>query len=238
METKRFCNQNNKQGGKTMSRPIRLIIADDHILIREGLLALLNGEPDFIVLDQASNGKEALHLIRKHCPDIAILDISLPDYSGLEVAEKITNQMPHVKSLILTMHEEETFFYEALQAGVAGYVLKSAKGDELLTAIRAIYQDGTYLPPKLISILVQEYLRLQPKPTIDDKLTPREYDVLLLIAQGFSNKDVGKKLTLSLNTIKTHRSNIYQKLNLSDRASLIAYAQRKGLLIMQSATMI
>ena len=219
-----------------MSHVIKVIIADDHILIRQGLLAVLSGESDLVVLGEARNGREALHIIRKHRPDIALLDISLPDCSGLDVAEQVANQMPEVKTLILTMHEEEAFFYEALRAGVSGYVFKSSKGDEILTAIRSIYKNGTYLPPKLIKTLVQEYLRLQPKIALDETLTPREQDVLMLVAQGFSNKEAGKKLTVSPNTIKTHRANIYQKLNLSDRASLVAYAQRKGLLSIQPAT--
>ncbi len=211
-------------------RVIRLIIADDHGVVREGLAALLSGEPDIDVVGLAANGEEAVALVRLHRPDIALLDITMPDMNGLEATRHITTYYPDVRVLILTIHEEETFFFEALRSGASGYVLKGAGSDELLTAIRAVYEGGVYLPPMLARSLAQEYIRLHPSPPADDPLTPREREILALIAQGFTNQEIAQKLHLSLNTVKTHRRHIYEKLNLHSRAALIEYALRRGLL--------
>jgi two-component system response regulator NreC len=210
--------------------PIRLIIADDHIVVREGLVALLEDEPDLKVVGQAGSGREAVRLAHQHRPDIALLDISMPDGNGLEAARRIGGELPEVKILILTIHEEEAFFFEALRAGASGYVLKGAGSEELLSAIRAVHEGGVYLLPKLAGSLVQDYLKHHPSMPADDPLTPRELEVLALIAQGFSNREIAEQLTLSLNTVKTHRFHIYQKLDLRDRAGLIQYALRQGLL--------
>ena len=213
-----------------MNRSIRLLIADDHILFRDGLTALLHDESDFEVLDQAGTGEEALNLIRQLQPDVVLLDISMPILSGLEVACQINAELSAIKILMLTIHEEESFFFEALRAGASGYVLKGARSEELMNAIRIVHAGETYLPPSLASNLVQDFLSRQVRPTADDSLTSREYDVLALIAKGLTNRQIANKLSLSLSTIKTHRAHIYQKLNLNDRASLVAYARRHGLL--------
>lgn len=213
-----------------MNHSIRLLIADDHILFRDGLTALLLDEPDFEVLDQAGTGEEALSLTRQHQPDVVLLDISMPILSGLEVACQINAELSAIKILMLTIHEEENFFFEALRAGANGYVLKGARSDELMNAIRIVHAGKTYLPPSLAGSLVQDFLSRQASPPADDSLTSREYDVLALIAKGLTNRQIADKLSLSLSTIKTHRAHIYQKLNLNDRASLVAYARRYGLL--------
>lgn len=212
------------------SNLIRLIIADDHAIVREGLVALLSDEPDLRVVGQAGTGRAAIQLVRQQLPDIALLDITMPDGNGLETARRIVSELPAIKVLILTIHEEEAFFFEALRAGAAGYVLKGAGSDELLTAIRAVAEGGVYLLPKLAGKLVQEYLDQHPPPLTDDPLTAREREVLTLIAQGLSNGEIAATLTLSINTVKTHRLHIYQKLDLHDRAGLIAYALRAGFL--------
>jgi two-component system response regulator NreC len=212
------------------SIPTRLIIADDHAIVREGLVSLLEGEADLTVVGQAGTGKEALSLARQHRPDLALLDITMPDMNGLEATRQIKQEQPDVEVLILTMHEEEAFFFEALRAGAAGYVLKGAHGDELLTAIRAVRQGGIHLSPNLAGELVRDYLDHQPDPSSDNPLTPREQEVLTLIAKGYSNSEIAELLTLSVNTIKTHRSRIYDKLDLHDRAALVSYAIRRGLL--------
>lgn len=209
---------------------IRLIVADDHTLVREGLLGLLADEPDLCVVGQAGSGREALTLIRQQRPNVALLDISMPDLSGLEVTAQIMAELPGVNVLILTMHEEEAFFFESLRVGAAGYVLKGARSDELLGAIRAVYQGGVYLPPKLAGSLVRDYLSRPLKRLDDDPLTPKEREILMLIAQGMSNRVIAHHLTLSINTIKTHRNHIYQKLNLTERSDLVSYALRRGLL--------
>ncbi|MFQ5854472.1 MAG: response regulator [Anaerolineae bacterium] len=209
---------------------IRLIIADDHVVVREGLVALLEDEPDLTVVGQAGTGREAVALAHQHRPDIALLDIAMPDMTGLEATRQIAAELPGVTTLILTMHEEEAFFFEALRAGAAGYVLKGAGSEELLSAIRAVQAGGVYLPPELAGGLVRDYLEHQPQPPLDDPLTLREREVLALIAQGLTNRDIAERLTLSINTVKTHRLHIYRKLDLHDRAGLVDYALRRGLL--------
>lgn len=209
---------------------IQLIIADDHTIVREGLVSLLEDEPDLKVVGQAGTGREAVALARRHRPDIALLDITMPDMTGLEATRAITAELPEVKVLILTMHEEEAFFFEALRAGAAGYVLKGAGSDELLSAIRAVHEGGVHLPAKLAGSLVRDYLERHPEPAADSPLTPREREILALIAQGLTNREIAERLTLSVNTVKTHRLHIYQKLDLHNRAALIQYAIRHGLL--------
>ena len=209
---------------------IRLIVADDHVVMREGLAGLLEDEPDIIVVGQASNGHEALDLIRQQHPDIALLDITMPDMSGLEVASQSAAYLPKVKILFLTMHEEDAFFFAALRVGAAGYVLKGAPSKELLNAIREVYNGGVYLTPKLAGALVHDYLVGHPIAPVSDQLTIREREIVTLIGQGLSNQDIAERLTLTVNTVKTHRKRIYEKLNLNSRSSLLEYARRQGLL--------
>jgi two-component system response regulator NreC len=214
-----------------------LIIADDHVVVREGLAALLAEEPDLSVVGQAGTGREALALVRQCRPDMVLMDITMADMSGLEATSQCRSELPQVKIIILTMHEEEVFFFEALQAGASGYVLKGAPSEELLNAIRAVHQGGVYLPPKLAGHLVRDYLNHCPQPAPPDgPLTPRENEILALIAQGLTNSDIAERLTLSLNTVKTHRFHIYRKLELNDRASLVSYALHRGLLHLSPAT--
>lgn len=210
--------------------PTRLIIADDHAIVRQGLVSLLQGEEEIRVLDQAGTGREALALVRKHRPDLALLDVTMPDMNGLEAARQIKEELPDVEILILTMHDEEAFFFEALQAGASGYVLKGAHSDELLHAIRVIREGGVHISPDMAGELVRDYMERHPDPAVGDLLTPREREVLTLIAKGFTNSEIAEKLNLSINTIKTHRSNIYDKLDIHDRAALVDYALRRGLL--------
>ncbi|MBW7881299.1 MAG: response regulator transcription factor [Caldilineaceae bacterium] len=209
---------------------IRLIIADDHVVVREGLVALLEDEPDLRVVGQAGTGREAVALARQHRPDIALLDITMPDENGLEAARRIVAELPQVKVLILTMHEEEAFFFAALRAGAAGYVLKGAGSDELLSALRAVHEGGVYLLPKLAGSLVQDYLNRHPQPSTTEPLTPREQEIVTLISQGLTNREIAERLTVTINTVKTHRQHIYQKLDLRNRAGLIDYALRRGFL--------
>jgi len=218
------------KGGSGATGRIRLIVADDHTLVREGLVALLEDEVDFQVVGQAGSGLEALQLARRLRPDVALLDISMPNITGLETAARFSQELPAVRVMILTMHEEEAFFFEALRVGAAGYVLKGAGREELLNAIRAVYERGVYLSPKLAGAMVRDYVFYHPPVSEEDTLTRREKEVLTLIAQGLTNSMIAKRLSLSHNTVKTHRMRIYQKLGLDDRAGLVAYAIRVGLL--------
>ncbi len=210
--------------------PIRLIIADDHLLVREGLVSLLNDEPDIQVIGHVGNGEDAIQSVAQLQPDLLLLDITMPGLTGLEAMDEILRLAPQVKIIVLTMHEEEAFFFEALRLGAAGYLLKGASKEELLFAIRIVHRQGIYLSPRLVGLIVSDYLANNPEPDGDDPLSPREREVMMLIAQGMTNSMIAKRLSLSLNTVKTHRMRIYQKLNLTDRASLVAYAVQKGLL--------
>lgn len=211
---------------------LRLVVADDHPIVLEGLVALLEHEPDMQVVGQATDGRRALEQVRRAAPDVALLDITMPEMSGLEITRQLRQDMPDVRILILTMHDEEAFFFEALQAGASGYVLKGAGRDELLSAISLVASGGVYIPPQLAKGLVREALRhsaLSESET-SDPLTEREQDVLRLIAQGLTNKEIADRLILSLNTVKTHRLRLYQKLGLHTRAELVAFARRRGIL--------
>lgn len=218
--------------GSDMPAPpvIRLIIADDHAIVRQGLASLLDDQPDIQIVGQAGTGSEALSMARRRHPDLALLDVTMPDMNGFEATRRIKEELPEVEILVLTMHEEEAFFFEALQAGASGYVLKGAHIDELLHAIRVIQKGGVHISPDLAGELVRDYLHRNPTPADDGLLTPREQEVLTLIAQGFTNGEIAEYLTLSVNTVKSHRSNIYDKLDIHDRASVVDYALRRGLL--------
>lgn len=213
-----------------MSQPISIVIADDHALIREGLAALLSEEQGFKVVGQAGNGTDAVGLVRRHGPDIAILDITMPDMDGLEATGHIKNEHPGTTVIVLTMHEEEAFFFEALRAGAAGYILKGAGSEEFLNAIRVAHEGGIYLQPALTRVLVEDFLEGQPDTLVDNPLTPRETEVLELIAEGLTNPMIAERLSISVHTVKSHRAQIYEKLDVHNRAKLIAYAQRHGLL--------
>jgi DNA-binding NarL/FixJ family response regulator len=209
---------------------IRIVVAEDHTMVREGLVSLLEEVPDFVVVGQAGDGDEALAQIRLLRPHIALLDITMPRKNGLEVAAMISREFPDVRVLMMTMHEEEAFFFEALHAGASGYILKGAGSEGLFNAIRAVHRNGVYLPPELAGSIVRDYIRQNPKPAEDDPLTPREREILTLIAQGLTNSMISRRLVISMNTVKTHRLRIYQKLNLDDKAALVAYAIQRGLL--------
>jgi two-component system response regulator NreC len=213
-------------------REVRIVVADDHVIVLEGLLALFDAEPGMRVVGRAMSGPEALSEVKRAAPDIALLDITMPGMTGLDVTRALQREMPDVKVLILTMHDEEAFFFEALQAGASGYVLKGAGRDELLSAIGVVAGGGIHIPPQLAKGLVREALRQAPSvdEPFTEPLTEREQDVLRLVAEGLTNKEIADRLVLSLNTVKTHRLRVYQKLRLHTRAELVAFARRKGIL--------
>ncbi len=213
-----------------MSKVTRIVILEDHAIVREGLVLLLEEEPDLQVVGQAGSGREALALIDDLTPDIALLDISMPGMDGLEVARLAAANHPEVRVLFLTMHDEEAFFFEALRVGAVGYVLKGSGSEELLTAIHAALRGSVHLPARLTAALVKDALASEHKDASGPALTPREREVAQLIAKGYTNSQIAERLTLSLNTVKTHRLHIYQKLELHDRAGLVRYALRHGLL--------
>lgn len=209
---------------------IRVLIADDHTIVREGVRLLLDAQPDIAVVGEAADGNQALSLARSLSPDIVLLDIGMPLMNGLEATRALKAELPKINILILTMHEGEDYFFRILSAGASGYVLKGAGSSELLNAIRAVYQGGVYLYPTMAKKLMSDYIKNRQAGAETDPLTPRERQVLKLIAEGKTNREIAEDLVLSLNTVQTHRLHLMEKLNLHNRSELIKYALRRGLI--------
>jgi two-component system response regulator NreC len=209
---------------------IRILIADDHTILRDGIRAVLQAEPDICVVGEADNGRAAVKLTSQLIPDVVLMDIAMPILNGLEATWQIRHHNPQVKILILTMHENEDYIRQALANGAMGYLLKDASSTELITAIRAVHRGEAVLSPPVTRLVVENYLRwgdLQ-KDSSSDGLSPREREILQLIAEGYTNKQISEILSISIKTVQTHRMNLMAKLGLHDRAELIKYAiQRK-----------
>jgi two-component system response regulator NreC len=214
-------------------RPIRILIADDHAIIRGGLRALLAHEPGFEIVAEATDGRQAVELAERELPNVAILDISMPILNGLEAARQISNKLQDIQLIMLTVHADECYLLNALRAGARGYVLKSSSEFEVVEAVRAVTQGKAYFSPKVSRLLADEYMRyLEAKQVEDsyDLLTSRERQIVQLLAEGQSNKDIANILDLSATTVICHRQHIFQKLNLHSLAELILYAIRKGVI--------
>ena len=212
---------------------IRIILADDHTLVRAGIKALLEKQPDIEVVAETSNGKEALRQIELLQPDIVLMDIAMPGMNGLEATAMITKNYPQVKVLALTMHDEEEYFYEVIRAGAMGYVLKDAAPTELVSGIRAVAEGKAFLTPRVTRILVNDYLkRIESGEKVPDYdgLTEREREVLKLIASGNTNQEIANLLHISVNTVQVHRTHVMEKLNLHNRTELVKYALRRGII--------
>ncbi len=210
---------------------IRVVLADDHAIVREGVRLLLDAQPDMEVVGEAADGEQALALARELKPDIVLMDIGMPGMNGLEATRALKAAQPQTSILVLTMHEGEDYFFRILAAGASGYLLKGAGSAELLSALRAVYQGGVYLYPTMAKKLMSDYLKNQEGgAAANDPLTPRERQVLKLIAEGKSNREIAEELVLSSNTVQTHRLHIMEKLNLHKRSELIKYALRRGLI--------
>jgi len=215
-----------------MSR-IRILLADDHALVRSGIVKLLEGDEDFLIVGEASDGEEAIEKTRKLHPDIVIIDIAMPKLSGIEAAKIIQKKYPSTKILVLTMHENEEYVYQIFKSGASGYVLKNAKGDELSTAIRAVANGERYFSSGVSDVMIRGYLRRvqgrdAPVPGDDVPLTKREKEILKYIAQGMNNLHIGDRLFISPRTVETHRTNIMQKLDIHDAPNLVRYAIEHG----------
>jgi two-component system response regulator NreC len=212
---------------------IKLLLADDHAVVRSGLRMLLEVQPDIDIVGEAESGTEAVEKTRSLKPDIVLMDIQMPGLNGIEATKQIKILAPDTAVLALTMYEDDQYFFEMLHAGASGYVPKKAAPDELLTAIRAVGKGEVYLYPSLASRLVQDYLKRADsgdQPLVYDDLTPREREVLTLIAEGLSNAEIAEKLVISVKTVDRHRENIMRKLNLHSRIDLVKYALRIGLI--------
>jgi len=212
---------------------IRLLLVDDHAVVRTGLRMLLEGESDIEIVGEAENATEALNQISLLEPVVVLMDIGLPDMSGIDATRRIKELAPDTAVVALTIHEDEEYFFKMLDAGASGYVPKRAAPEELLTAIRVTARGEVYLFPSLAKLLVSDYLTQtnQPKKQATlDGLTPREYEVLTLLADGASNVEIAEQLSISPKTVARHRENIMGKLNLHSRAELVKYAIRKGII--------
>lgn len=209
----------------------RILIADDHAIVRTGLRALLKGEAGLELVGEASSGEEALQLAESLHPDILVLDLSMPVLDGIQVTKKIKEILPGVRVLILTVHEDEALLREAIRVGAAGYILKGAAEDELIAAIHTVQMGEIYVHPKMVrNILVEPPKPNAPTPRPDELLTPRELDVLSRIVQGYTNRQMAEELTLSIRTVEGYRANLTEKLGLHNRADLVRYARQHGLL--------
>ena len=212
---------------------IRILVADDHTVIRRGIVGLLNAQPDMEVVAEAGTGREAVAQAIAVRPDVALLDVAMPDLNGLGATRAIKEQLPAAAVLILTMHDREDYLFQALRAGASGYVLKGADTEDLLTAVRSVARGGVYLYPPVAKGLVSDYLRRvksgEDVKSSYDGLTDREREILQLIAEGKTAANIAGDLHISAHTVQSHRDNIMTKLDLHDRAALIRYAIRRGL---------
>src|SRR5437667_5004337 len=212
---------------------IRILLADDHTILRAGLKMMLNAQPDMEVVGEAQDGRQAIEETQKLQPDIVLMDITMPDLTGIEATRQIKRLFPDVKVLMLTMHEHDEYVFQALQAGASGYMLKEAADTELTTALHVIKSGQFYLSPTAQSVVVGDYLqkvRTGEERDSYSSLTEREREILKLVAEGFTNNQIAERLVISPKTVDTHRTHIMDKLNMHSRAELIKYAMRRGLL--------
>ena len=212
---------------------IRVLIADDHTIFRAGVRLLLEAKPDIEVVGEALNGDEAIALAETLKPNVILMDIAMPGTNGLEATRLIKARFPAIQVLVLTMHRSEEYFFEILKTGASGYILKAAETNDLITAIRAVFRGEVFLYPTMAKQLLSEYLKRLGEGEKSDQptLTPREKEVLRLLAEGYSNGEIAKRLVVSLSTVHSHHTNIMRKLNLSSRHELVLYARQNGLVL-------
>ena len=214
-------------------KKLRILLADDHIVMRSGLRALLDRQPNLEVVGESENGRETIALAASLKPDVVVMDVGMPILNGIEATQTIVTQCPTIAVVILSMHADESYVMRALKAGARGYLLKDSAAADLIGAIQAISQGKSFFSPKVSRILAEDYVRvLKQKGAVDtyDLLTSREREILQLLAEGKANKEVATSLNISPYTVETHRSHILQKLNLHNSAELVLYAVRKGII--------
>lgn len=212
---------------------IRVLLADDHAIVREGIKRILAEEPDIEVVGEAGDGLQAVEMAKKLKPDVAILDITMPALNGIEATRQIRSSLPNTHTLTLTMHEDDTYVFQLLKAGAAGYVLKRAAATDLVQAVRAAQRGEAFLYPSVAKAVVADYLKRLNEgegKEMYDGLTEREKEILTLVADGATNQEIARKLFISIKTVQTHRAHIMEKLDLHDRTKLVRYAIRKGLI--------
>jgi len=210
---------------------IKILIADDHKILRQGIRSLLAPHSDFEVIGETADGPETLKETFKLKPDVVLMDIGMPNLNGFEATRQIKKKLPEVKVLFLTMYQDDEYVLQALQSGASGYVLKDVAVEELVTAIRAVNNEQYYLSPSISRTVIDAYLRKTEKGEKEpsELLTAREREIVQLIAEGHTNKEIGAKLYISVKTVDAHRSHIMEKLDIHDVAQLVKYAIRKGI---------
>ncbi len=212
---------------------IKVLLADDHTIVRKGIRSLLDHEPNIEVVGEAEDGQEAVKQVESLNPDVVLMDITMPRLTGLEATRQIKKLFPNVKVLVLTMYTNEEYVLQLLRAGAAGYLIKQSAPAELLSAIQAVYRGDTFLSPAISKVIVQEYLRHTGGALQDDSydtLTVREREILQLIAEGHTNREIADNLDISVKTVGVHRVNLMEKLDIHNTTELIKYAIRKGII--------
>jgi two-component system response regulator NreC len=214
-----------------MSDKIRLLLVDDHEIVRAGLRMLFAAESDMEIVGEAGSGDEAVAAVNTLQPDVVIMDVSMPGISGVEATRRIKQAHPDTVVLALTMHEDEEYFFEMLNAGASGYIPKRAAPDDLVSAIRVVHEGNVFLHASLAKFLMRDVLgQSAAQPLVAAELTPREREVLTYIAEGYTNREIAEALVISVKTVDRHRENIMQKLNLHSRVELVKYAIDRGLI--------
>jgi two-component system, NarL family, response regulator NreC len=209
----------------------RILIADDHAVVRAGLRAVLQTNPELELAGEASGGLEALELVQQIHPDVLVLDLSMPDLDGISVTRQVKETNPLTRILILTVHEDEALLREAIKAGASGYILKRAAESELVSAIQVILRGDLYVDPSLLRSLLDEQAKSKPAQTeLVEPLTPREVDVLKFIVEGYTNRQIAEKLSISTRTVEGHRANLSEKLGLHSRVELVRFARDHGII--------
>jgi DNA-binding NarL/FixJ family response regulator len=211
----------------TVPLKTKILLADDHPMVRRGLRMVLDAEPDLEVVAEAGDGAEAVRLALSAEPDLAVLDVAMPNMTGLQAAAELHRRRPELRTLMLSMYDSEQYFFEALKAGASGYVLKSAADRDLVEACRAAMRGEPFLYPAAVTALIRDYLARTDDPS--DPLTPRELEIVKLVAEGRTSEEIAEALVISRKTVEHHRSHILEKLGMRDRVDLTRYAIRRGL---------
>jgi DNA-binding NarL/FixJ family response regulator len=213
-----------------MSASIRIVIADDHGIVRQGLRSVLSRDPYFEIVGEAATGRETLALAGNLVPDVLIVDIGMPELNGIDAAAQVHKSNPEIRIIVLSMHSDETYVLRALDAGAKGYLLKDSAEVDLVRAVHAVYRGNPFFSPEISEVLLEDYMRTLQQKKLQDSyelLTDREKEVLRLLAHGKSNKEAASSLEVSVNTIETHRNSLMKKLNLHNTAEIVLYAVRK-----------
>jgi DNA-binding NarL/FixJ family response regulator len=212
---------------------IRVLVVDDHTIVRDGICALLRLAGDIEVVGEAANGREALELVRKFIPDVMLIDIAMPNMNGLEATRHIRKEFPRVKVLVLTQYDDKEHVFGAIEAGASGFISKTAASSELVSGIRSVYQGDSFLSPSAARILVEDYqqeasIRKEQDPY--KQLTDREREILKLLAEGYTTREIADMLVISVKTVDGHKTNLMSKLDIHNRTDLVKYALRKGII--------